>query len=82
MNSLSQLHWQCRRGTQELDRLLSSYLHTTYTKASKSEQQLFEYLLTHEDSELLAFLLDGQSPKEPQFAKLITKICSPTIIYD
>ncbi len=82
MSSLAKLNWQCRRGTQELDRLLLGYLHTNYITANNEEQQLFEQFLKLEDSDLLAFLLDLYSPKELKFVKLIAKICNPAIIYD
>ena len=75
MNSqLKKLSWQCRRGTQELDRLLLAYLHTSYPTATAQEQQLFQQFLNHEDSALLVFLLGETRLKGSQFAQLITKI--------
>jgi antitoxin CptB len=71
---LAKLHWQCRRGTQELDHLLLRYLHTLYPTACTHEQQLFEQLLNYEDSDLLAFLLGQQAPIASQFTPLIIKI--------
>jgi len=82
MTRLAKLSWQCRRGTQELDRLLLNYLNTSYITANYEEQQLFEQLLKHEDNELLTFLIVQQCPKNSKFVKLITKICCTTIIHD
>lgn len=79
--SQSQLNWQCRRGTQELDRLLLNYLNTEYENAGKNEQQLFKQLLKREDSDLLRFLLDNQLPEEPQLAEFIQKIRNTPIIH-
>ena len=78
--SLAKLNWQCRRGTKELDRMLLGYLHTRYAIAHVSEQQLFQQLLSYEDTELLNFLLAKKCPKESQFANLVKKIRHIAII--
>ncbi|NOQ36020.1 MAG: succinate dehydrogenase assembly factor 2 [Methylococcaceae bacterium] len=80
MQSLAKLNWQCRRGMQELDRLLLHYLNTNYLLADRDEQQLFEYLLTLEDNDLIHFLLGNQLPKEPQLAELIKTIRTATTV--
>lgn len=74
-----QLQWQCRRGTQELDKLLLAYLKTNYLTALTSEQQLFEQFLTLEDNLLLTFLLSEKYPSDSKFASLIPKIRQPTL---
>lgn len=53
MQPLTKLKWQCRRGTQELDKLLIHYLENSYANAPLTEQQEFQQLLKLEDSELL-----------------------------
>lgn len=53
MQPLTKLKWQCRRGTQELDKLLIHYLENSYANAPLAEQQEFQQLLKLEDSELL-----------------------------
>ena len=78
--SLAKLNWQCRRGTKELDRLLLGYLHTSYVTANVSEQSLFQQLLNYEDTELLNFLLAKKCPKKSQFANLVKKIRSTSVI--
>jgi antitoxin CptB len=78
---LKKLGWQCRRGTQELDRLLLRYLQTDYPTASPQEQQLFQQLLTYEDPVLQTFLLTDKRPKESQFAQLIAKIRQSPYFY-
>lgn len=76
IHSLAELNWQCHRGIKELDNLLVTYLTNIYPTADQKEQQLFEKLLTYEDNDLFALLLNKQCPKESQFAPLITKICT------
>lgn len=56
MNS-SQLYWQCRRGSLELDLLLKNYLENQYLHATELERQRFAALLKLEDDELLPELL-------------------------
>jgi antitoxin CptB len=53
----SQLYWQCRRGSLELDLLLKRYLENQYLQATESEQQQFVELLKLEDDDLLPALL-------------------------
>lgn len=45
-----------------------------YPHATIAEQQAFEYLLTLPDPELYDYLLDRQTPTEPQLQSLISKI--------
>ena len=80
VESLAKLNWQCRRGTKELDQMLLGYLHTSYAMAHVSEQQLFQQLLSYEDTELLNFLLAKKCPKESKFTNLVKKISHPSII--
>jgi len=80
IESLAKLNWQCRRGTKELDHLLLNYLHTSYATANISERQLFQQLLNYEDIELLNLLLVKKYPKASQFANLVKKIRSLSII--
>jgi antitoxin CptB len=53
----SQLYWQCRRGSLELDLLLKNYLENQYSQATELESQQFAALLKLEDDELLPALL-------------------------
>ncbi len=53
----SQLYWQCRRGSLELDLLLKNYLENQYSQATELERQQFAALLKLEDDELLPALL-------------------------
>ena len=53
----SQLYWQCRRGSLELDLLLKNYLENNYSLASEQKRQQFVELLKLEDDDLLPALL-------------------------
>lgn len=53
----SQLYWQCRRGSLELDLLLKNYLENNYSLASEQKRQQFAELLKLEDEDLLPALL-------------------------
>ena len=57
MDELARLKWQCRRGTKELDKLLSRYLETDYPAADQQEKALFVELLMLEDDRLMAVLM-------------------------
>lgn len=57
MGELARLKWQCRRGTKELDFLLSRYLETGYLVADQGERALFVELLKLEDDQLIGVLM-------------------------
>ena len=73
----SKLRWQCRRGMRELDVLLTNYLDHCYTAASADEKAAFQKLLTLSDPELVAYLLQKQTP-EPDIAVVIDRILDRT----
>jgi len=62
MTELNKLRWRCRRGTRELDLLLSRYLESSYGSACQAEQQAFLSLLDLEDVQLSAYLLAESVP--------------------
>ncbi len=53
----SQLYWQCRRGSLELDLLLKKYLENDYSHTTEQKRQQFAELLKLEDEDLLPALL-------------------------
>jgi len=59
-----ELVWRCRRGTRELDLLLSRYLEQAYAAAPPDEQARFVALLERRDSELQALFFGAASGDE------------------
>lgn len=80
MVQLSKLRWQCRRGTLELDILLTRYLETCFQSAEQKEQEAFLHLLELEDTQLLPYLMGKSEPDLQEMQHLINKIrnISPT----
>ncbi|SJM90767.1 succinate dehydrogenase assembly factor 2 [Crenothrix polyspora] len=74
MRELAKLRWQCRRGTLELDILLTRYLDRYYQSATHDEKAQFIELLSAEDDVLLALLITGTLPLPPNMHGLIQKI--------
>ena len=70
----SKLSWRCRRGTLELDLLLTRYLERCYQQADPDEQQQFEHLLTLEDPQLQHYLMGQSRPQEEALVALVDKI--------
>jgi antitoxin CptB len=60
----SQLYWQCRRGSLELDLLLKNYLENDYSLATEQKRQQFVELLKLEDEDLLPALLSFLTYKQ------------------
>ena len=78
-NTQAKLKWQCRRGTQELDRMLLDYLNHHYANAKFTEQQHFQQLLDLEDDLLIHYLLGDKLPETTDLAHLVKQIRSPLI---
>ena len=71
---LAKLRWQCRRGMLELDFVLERYLEGPFAVADAAEQTRFRELLTAQDPELQAWILNGVAHPDPDFQCLIDKI--------
>jgi antitoxin CptB len=79
MESIAKLRWRCRRGTKELDYLLTAYLDQYYQQASEPEQACFVELLTLQDTQLIALLLEGKLSGLKERDALVKKIHCKTI---
>jgi len=74
MDSIGKLKWRCRRGTKELDYLLTAYLDGFFSQANEEEQLLFLELLKLQDTQLIDFLLGDQLPESESLAELVKTI--------
>lgn len=72
----SKLRWLCRRGSLELDLILSRYLDCRFEAATLEEQQLFEILLAFPDPELQRFLITQEDPIDSDLLNLVRNIRS------
>ena len=68
------LRWQCRRGMLELDYVLERYLEQHFDLADETQQLQFQTLLTAQDPELQAWLLNGQPHPDASYHALIKRI--------
>ena len=78
------LAWACRRGTLELDLLLSDYLQQRYPSAPFEDKLQFQRLLGSEDELLTRWLIKREMPEDAKLNNIIIKIladeslrCSP-----
>lgn len=67
------MRWRLRRGMKELDVLFERYAGRRYEGAPASEQHAFASLLTHEDPEIWAWVMD-YTPAPEEFAPVIAQI--------
>ena len=58
----------------ELDFVMQRYLEQRFDAADASEQALFADLLTAQDPELQAWILNGVAHPDPAFQRLIDRI--------
>ena len=68
------LRWRCRRGMRELDVLLERYLRDLYPSAPAAEQQAFAALLEAPDPQLFAYVVQRETPVDPEWAHVIARL--------
>jgi antitoxin CptB len=64
------LLWRCRRGMKELDVMLERFARDALAHASPQERGALEELLALPDPLLAGYLLGGNTPLDPQLARL------------
>jgi len=74
MTHHAKLKWHCRRGMRELDLLLEGFLVDRYEALSAVDQAGFERLLDCPNEDLMAWLIDGDSPSDEQLAGIVDRI--------
>ncbi len=70
------LVWHCRRGSKELDLILSTFVHDHYDHLNESEQQLFALLLESPDPQLAGWLHHGVQPTNQGMETIVKRILS------
>ena len=77
MSEMSRLRWRCRRGTTELDRLLTRFLEAPsggYGSLDAAGRTAFEQLLDCEDDHLIDWLVNGQRPREGALVDIVNRV--------
>lgn len=74
MNERARLQWRCRRGTQELDLLLGTWLREAFDRSDANERRLFLELLDWEDDALAHLLLGQRTCPDPELNALAARI--------
>lgn len=72
------LLYRCRRGTRELDRILSGFFKTCYRRLDATDRDQFSRLLELEDSLLTDWLCHGARPVDPGFERIVGRILKST----
>ncbi len=71
---LGRLRWRCRRGTRELDELLTRYLRDAWPTAPAAEQAAFTALLEAADADISDWCLGRREAPRRDIAALIARI--------
>ncbi|WP_041381769.1 succinate dehydrogenase assembly factor 2 [Spiribacter curvatus] len=77
MSEMSRLRWRCRRGTTELDRLLTRFLeapHDGWEGLDADGRADFDRLLACEDDHLIDWLVNGERPTEGAFVDIVNRV--------
>ena len=68
------LQWRCRRGTKELDVVLTRFLDNNYQQLSAAELQTFDELLNTQDTQLWYWISGQQQAESSSFTAILDKI--------
>ena len=74
---IGKLRWRCRRGTRELDVLLSGFLENHYQSLEPDLRSAFQALLDNEDDQLWDWLT-GRRPAAEQNLRDIVDVIRRT----
>jgi len=72
--SINRLRWRCRRGTRELDQLLSQWLTERYEKSDSAQRESFERMLEATDPDLWDWLTGNKTPEDPGITLIVDEI--------
>ena len=74
MSNKSKLLWKCRRGTRELDLLLSRFVEECYPDLDDAARQSFEELLDEADPDIYNWIMGRDEPANPVYKPLLEKL--------
>lgn len=72
--NLGHLRWKCRRGMLELDVIFERFLEKGYDTLSSSQRLAFDHLLEQADPKLYLWLLEHETPQDPELAAIVEYI--------
>ena len=73
---LSKLKWRCRRGTKELDIMLTRFIDKCIDELTDQQIRDFKRLLAEQDPELNHWLVEQGSPKDKGLSDIVQRIQS------
>jgi antitoxin CptB len=74
VRDINRLRWRCRRGTRELDQLLSGWLTERYEKSDSALRAAFASMLDLPDPDLWDWLTGNSRPADARFARIVDEI--------
>lgn len=74
MSERARLRWLCRRGTRELDLLLTRYLDELWPEESDEARAAFDRLLDLQDPDLYALLTGRGETGDPEMSRVVERI--------
>ena len=71
---LSKLKWRCRRGTKELDIMLTRFVDQCIDSLSEQQITEFKRLLREQDPELTQWLVEQRAPQDKGLSDIVQRI--------
>ena len=70
----NQIRWACRRGMLELDLFLLPFFENYYSNLSEDMKLAFQNLLSCNDPEIFAWLMNNAVPDDKELVEIVEKI--------
>ena len=71
---VNRMRWAARRGMLELDLLLEPFVNEHYAGLSERDRETFERLMTCQDQDLFAYLMQRGQPDDSELARMVEHI--------
>jgi len=71
---VNRMRWAARRGMLELDLLLEPFVNEHYASLSERDRVTFERLMTCQDQDLFAYLMQRVQPDDSELARMVEHI--------
>ena len=72
----NRMRWASRRGLLELDLLLGPFVEACYRKLDASAKDDYQRLMTHDDQDILNWILGREPVSDASLAAIAAAICA------
>ncbi len=76
INNKARIHWACRRGMRELDKMIMPFYQEYFDSLTDVQQQTFVEMLSYTDPELFRWFMNQDTPPTEALQEMVNLIRS------